>query len=171
MAADWEKLGEEIADPNILIAEVDCTSDDADEICEENNIQGFPTLKYGDGLALEDYQGGRDFDDLFSFAKQGLKPSCSPRNIDLCSEEQKSIIDKFMAMSIEALEQVIETVDDKLDDLDTELETSTDKLQETYTQLLESKNLEQQQVKDDADYSTLKAVLAKQMKNGSNDEL
>jgi hypothetical protein len=36
---------------------------------------------------------------------------------------------------------------------------------------MEKKNLAQKQAKADADYSTLKVVLAKQTKNGSNDEL
>mmetsp|Transcript_11804 Transcript_11804/g.22105 ORF Transcript_11804/g.22105 Transcript_11804/m.22105 type:complete len:222 (-) Transcript_11804:60-725(-) len=171
MAADWEKLGEEITDPNVLIAEVDCTSDKADEICEENDIQGFPTLKYGDAFALEDYSGERDFEELLSFAKSELKPFCSPGNIDLCDDEQKSIIDKFMAMSMDELEQAVEDIEDKLDDLDSELEENTDKLQEEYVQLMEKKNLAQKQAKVDANYSTLKIALAKQMKNRSSDEL
>ena len=57
-------------------------------------VQGFPTIKYGDPSALEDYQGGRDYDSLKKFA-DGLKPTCSPANIDLCDEEQTAEIKKL----------------------------------------------------------------------------
>jgi hypothetical protein len=143
MAADWEKLSEEITDDNILIAEVDCTSEKSEEVCEDNNVQGFPTLKFGDALSLEEYDGERDFEELLSFAKSSLKPTCSPRNVDLCSEDEKSVIDKFMAMSLEELEEVLEKVEDIFDSLDASLEKSTDELQEKYSKLMEQKSIVQ----------------------------
>lgn len=171
MAGDWERLGKEITDSNIVIAEVDCTSEVAEEICEENNVQGFPTLKYGDGLSLEDYQGSRDFDEMLVFAKNHLKPTCSPRNVDLCGEEEKAIIDKFMAMSYEELEKVMEDVEDNLDDLDAALEEETQKLQDEYAQIMQKKNIEIKKAKEDANYSTMKVVLSKLQNSKANDEL
>jgi glutathione peroxidase-family protein len=54
MASDWEKLAEDYKDhATILIAEVDCTLEENDELCEENSIQGFPTLKYGSTFFLD----------------------------------------------------------------------------------------------------------------------
>jgi len=43
--------------PDLLIAEVDCTAEESESICEENGIEGFPTLKYGDADFLESYEG------------------------------------------------------------------------------------------------------------------
>lgn len=54
MAADWEKLAEEITDPNVMIAEVDCTAEDSEQVCDENGVEGFPTLKFGDSSFLDD---------------------------------------------------------------------------------------------------------------------
>merc|ERR1711977_690883 len=58
-------------------------------LCEEHGVQGFPTIKWGDPSALETYEGGRDYDALKKFAKDNLKPMCSPANIDLCDDEEK----------------------------------------------------------------------------------
>jgi len=68
MAPDWEKLADDWAGHEVgLIAEVDCTTD-GKPLCDQNGVKGFPTLKYGDPSALEDYQGGRTFNDLAEFA-------------------------------------------------------------------------------------------------------
>ena len=53
MAADWEKLADEVTDPNIMIAEVDCTAEDSEQVCDENDVEGFPTLKFGDSAFLD----------------------------------------------------------------------------------------------------------------------
>merc|ERR1712098_608731 len=70
----------------ILIADVDCTAAGKD-LCNEIGVRGYPTIKHGDPSGLEDYKGGRDFSALKKFA-EGMKPSCSPANIDLCDAEQ-----------------------------------------------------------------------------------
>ena len=47
VAQDWIKLSEIMRDENVLIAEVDCTAEDSEETCDENDVEGFPSLKYG----------------------------------------------------------------------------------------------------------------------------
>ena len=54
MAADWEKLADEITDPNVMIAEVDCTAEDSEQVCDDNGVEGFPTLKFGESSFLDD---------------------------------------------------------------------------------------------------------------------
>merc|ERR1712039_1107536 len=81
-----------------LIADVDCTAD-GKALCEEVGVQGFPTIKWGDPSALEDYKGGRDYAALESFAKENLKSVCSPTNLHLCDEKRKQEISALQSMS------------------------------------------------------------------------
>merc|ERR1719262_1866331 len=108
MKPAWDKLMAEYKDhASILVADVDCTAE-GKSLCDESGVQGFPTIKYGDPSALEDYEGGRDFDELESFAKENLKPLCSPKNIDLCDAEKKTQIEGYMKMDASALTAEIE---------------------------------------------------------------
>ena len=72
-----------------LVGDVDCTAA-GKPLCDSNGVQGFPTIKWGDPSALEDYQGGRDFDSLKKHAETKLKPSCSPTNLHLCDDAKKA---------------------------------------------------------------------------------
>jgi len=56
-----------------LVAEVDCTTTDGEPLCSEFGIQGYPTLKWGDPSDLQDYQGGRSYEELRQFADENLK--------------------------------------------------------------------------------------------------
>lgn len=55
-----------------LVADVDCTTE-GQPLCDENGVQGFPTLKWGDASDLQDYQGGRSYEELKKFADENLK--------------------------------------------------------------------------------------------------
>merc|ERR1712232_1145818 len=89
-----------------FVASVDCTAG-GKPLCDSNGIQGFPTLKWGDPNALEDYQGGRSLDALKSFATENLKPVCSVSNIDLCDDE-KNFSDEVSKLQ-KAYEKLMET--------------------------------------------------------------
>merc|ERR1719453_2190062 len=89
-----------------LVGDVDCTAA-GKPLCDSNGVQGFPTIKWGDPSALEDYQGGRDFDSLKKHADEKLKPMCSPTNIDLCDDDKKAEIKKFQDMSADDLDAAI----------------------------------------------------------------
>ena len=92
MKPAWDKLMDAFADSKTaLVGDVDCTAA-GKPLCDSNGVQGFPTIKWGDPSALEDYQGGRDFDGLKKFADENLKPMCSPSNIDLCDDDKKKQI-------------------------------------------------------------------------------
>merc|ERR1719446_306207 len=108
MKPAWDKLMKKYkGHKTALVGDVDCTSD-GKPLCEEHGVQGFPTIKWGDPSALEDYDGGRDFEELETFAKENLKPMCSPSNIDLCDADKKAQIEAFMAMSMEDIDKQIE---------------------------------------------------------------
>merc|ERR1719375_1461980 len=109
MKPAWDKLIKKYAgSASALVADVDCTAE-GKPLCEEHGVKGFPSIKWGDPSALEDYEGGRDYDALKAFAKENLKPVCSPANIDLCDEAKKKEIAKFEAMSADDLAKEIET--------------------------------------------------------------
>merc|ERR1719463_709911 len=122
-----------------LIADVDCTAE-GKPLCEEVGVQGFPTIKWGDPANLEDYQGGRDYDALKAFAKENLKPMCSPANIDLCDEDKKKEIAAFQAMSEEDLAKQIEEKKAEIKTAEETFEKEVKALQDTYSQLQKDKD-------------------------------
>merc|ERR1711934_625709 len=91
-----------------LVADVDCTVHQ--DLCGKHGVQGYPTIKYGDPNNMEDYQGGRSFDDLQTFAKENLGPSCGPANLDLCDAEQKKAVEEAMALYEQLMKEKDETI-------------------------------------------------------------
>jgi len=130
-----------------LIADVDCTAE-GKPLCESNGVQGFPTIKWGDPSALEDYKGGRDYEALKKFAKENLKPMCGPANLDLCDEEKKKKITDLQALSSADLTKQIEDKKAEMKTLEETFETEVKKLQESYEQLQKDKEKTIKDVKD-----------------------
>jgi len=122
-----------------LIADVDCTAD-GKPLCEQVGVQGFPTIKWGDASSLEDYSGGRDYDALKKFAKENLKPMCSPANLDLCDDEKKKQITDLQAMPAADLTAEIEKKKEEMKTLETTFEEEVKTLQATYEQLQKDKD-------------------------------
>merc|ERR1712032_693992 len=83
---------------------------------------GFPCIKYGDPSDLQDYDGGRDFKALKKFA-DGLGPLCSPKNIDLCSEEKKTQIKEYMAMGAAKLDELVSSKEAEMKKLQSDFDT------------------------------------------------
>jgi len=105
-----------------LVADVDCTAD-GKSLCDEIGVQGFPTIKHGDPADLQDYQGGRTFDDLQTFAKSNLGPQCGPKYLDLCDDAKKAEIEKFSAMSASELDNFILAGTTKIEELEAAFKT------------------------------------------------
>mmetsp|Transcript_61595 Transcript_61595/g.107100 ORF Transcript_61595/g.107100 Transcript_61595/m.107100 type:complete len:136 (-) Transcript_61595:223-630(-) len=104
MKPDWDKLiGDFAESPTSLVADVDCTTDGGKDLCEKHGVRGYPTIKYGDPSDLKDYNGGRSYDALKKFADENLGPTCGPANMDLCDDETKVKIEKYLKMSIDKL--------------------------------------------------------------------
>merc|ERR1712224_583298 len=101
---------------------------------------GFPTIKWGDASNLEDYEGGREYDDLKKFAKENLKPMCSPSNLDLCDDEKKAEIKKFSDMSDADLEAAIAAKKKEIEAAEEAFNTGLKGLQETYEKLQKDKD-------------------------------
>lgn len=129
MKPDWDELGEKYAkSKKVLIADVDCTADPNKELCEEQGVKGYPTLKYytpGDKIGTV-YEGSRDLPDLKAFVKT-LGPACGPNHQKRCDETQLAELEGYMAMATEDLQA-------KYDEATGELKTA----EETHTELLKS---------------------------------
>merc|ERR1719326_1609063 len=135
MKPDWDKLMAEFKDSKTaLVADVDCTAG-GKTLCNEVGVRGYPTIKYGDPNALEDYKGGRGYDQLKKFAEENLGPTCGPANLDLCNAEKKAEIEKFQAMPAEELSKSIEDKKAEMKTLEETFETEVKKLQENYEKM------------------------------------
>jgi hypothetical protein len=138
MKPAWDSLMEEFADSKTaVIADVDCTVEEA--LCADHGVQGYPSIKHGSPDALEDYNGGRDLDALKEFAATNLGPSCSPDNLDLCSDEQKKAISDASALSQEDRDAKIAAGEKAMADAETTFTTEVEKLQKNYEALMEDK--------------------------------
>jgi len=129
-----------------LIADVDCTAA-GKPLCETHGVRGFPTLKWGDASAMEKYEGGRDYEALKKFAKENLKPMCSPANLDLCNDEKKKEIEEMQKIPLAELAEKIDAAKKKIADLEETFTTETKALQETYTTLQKDKDATIEEVK------------------------
>jgi len=69
LAQTWELLGKKFLNRDgIKIAKIDCTQTDNREFCNEQEIEGFPSLfLYKDGQKISEYRGSRELDDLYDF--------------------------------------------------------------------------------------------------------
>lgn len=89
-----------------LVADVDCTAE-GKSLCQKVGVKGYPSIKYGDPNDLQEYNGGRTFEELQDFALENLGPSCGPEHLDLCDEEKKALLTKYMAMPRDELEGMV----------------------------------------------------------------
>jgi len=138
MKPAWDALMEEFKDSKTaLVADVDCTVEET--LCSQHGVQGYPTIKYGSPDALEDYNGGRDLEELKTFAAENLGPTCGPDNIDLCSAEQKETIATLQAMSKDERAAKIADGEKKIADAESLFSSEVEKLQAKYEELTKEK--------------------------------
>jgi hypothetical protein len=171
MKPAWDKLMKKYeGSATALVADVDCTAE-GKPLCETAGIEGFPTIKWGDPSALEDYDGGRDFSDLEAFATENLKPLCSPLNIDLCDDDKKKQITDLQAMSSGELDTLIEEKESSLKEAEATFDAEVQKLQEKYEALEKEKTATQKAIKESG-LGLMKSVKAfKASSSGSEEEL
>jgi len=159
MKPAWDKLTKDFADSKSAgVFDVDCTAA-GKPLCDSNGVRGFPTIKYGDPNSLEDYEGGRTYDDLKAFCDENLKPSCSPANIELCDDDKKAEIEKFSSMSAGDLDAAIATKSEELETAEKTFKSEVEKLQKKYESLQSDKETAMQAVKDSG-LGLMKAVAA-----------
>jgi len=161
MKPAWDKLMTEFKDSKTaLVADVDCTASGKD-LCSDVGVRGYPTIKHGDPNNLEDYKGGRDFDSLKKFAEENLGPTCGPANLDLCSAENKALIEQFSKMSESDLASAIKEKTDAAEKMETDFKELVEGLQKQYTEANEKKDKDVEELKNSG-LGLMKAVSAHQ---------
>jgi len=146
MKPDWDKLSDIFANNKVLIADVDCTTEE--ELCQRFGVQGYPTLKYfKDASRLgEDYEGGRDLSDLQSFVSKELDqgPACSLGSKEECDAETLVLLEESENMSkgerstkIAELEGQVTEKEEAVED---DIEFDEDQIDEIKLEVKEIKN-------------------------------
>jgi|UPI000581B32A protein disulfide-isomerase-like protein len=172
MAEDWEELAEIWKDHEVgLVAEVDCTVEE--QLCEELEVTGFPTLMYGDAMSLELYEGPRDLETLKAFAEENIaKPICSVRNLDSCGDEVQKVIADLQTKSREELEEAAAAVDAKLEASQAEFDEGLEEINDQYEKMVESYNEKVDEIHEKSNYKWVKQILSSfEDEEGAEDEL
>ena len=109
MKPDWDKLGSKYADSSVVIADADCTKEQA--LCSDYGVQGYPTIKYftaetgKDGAA---YNSGRDYDSLEKFVEETLSKSCDVDDTENCDEKEVKFIAKMKGKGTDGVAKELE---------------------------------------------------------------
>jgi ribosomal protein S20 len=139
MKPDWDKLMKEYeGSSTVLIADVDCTTG-GKELCNSVGVRGYPTIKSGDPNDLQDYKGGRSFNDLKKHA-ESLGPTCGPANLDLCDAEKKAKIEEFLALSAEKRAEMIKEKEAESEKLESDFKAFVEDLNKQYKEESEKKD-------------------------------
>jgi len=131
MKPAWDKLILEYnGSKSIFVGDVDCTAGGKSK-CEEVGVRGYPTIKWGDPNDLQEYKGGRSYDELKKFAS-GLQPLCGPYHLDKCDEEKKAEIAKLQAMPKEEREALIKEKEETVSKLEADFQKFQEGLNTQY---------------------------------------
>lgn len=170
MAPAWEQLAADYEGSDItLIAEVDC--EEEEELCETFEVQGFPTIHYGDVNEVQDYTGGRDYESMSKFAKENLeKPICSIHNIDACEEETKEAIRKLETKSAGELHAMVEEFEKGAEEADAVLQAEIERLEEEYNNAVAAHQEHVGTLKKKSHYTHIMALIGK-MEETAEEEL
>lgn len=118
MVPDFEQLKKEFADtPNVMIADVDCTAG-GQGTCQEHGVQGYPTMKILVDGKMEEYNGGRSFNDMKREvgSKLNPRPACSLESKDACSPEAREVLEMSEKMSKAERKTKIKEVEQEITD-------------------------------------------------------
>merc|ERR1719207_234534 len=170
MKPAWDSLAQSYkGSDKVVVADVDCTADNAKALCERFGVEGFPTIKYFNppDEEGEDYSGGRGFDELKAFAEK-LGPGCSASTIENCTEEQKAEIAEVQKMAPEKISEEIETIKKTIKDAEEAHEKLLEGLQAQYEK--SNKGVEELKATSKPRLKLLKAASAPAGGAGGKDE-
>merc|ERR1719336_1046337 len=104
MKPAWDELGKLYKkSKDVVIADVDCTVHQ--QLCSQNGVRGYPTIKYYIAGTPNDYQGGRDIGSLKSHVENKMGPPPPPCNVkkmeESCSKREIKFIKSITADNLE----------------------------------------------------------------------
>jgi len=170
MKPSWDKLAADYANSDkVIVADVDCTGA-GEPLCSRFNVEGFPTIKVFNppDEEGEDYEGGRDLEDLEEFAKT-LGPGCSANALENCSDEQKEELKAVIEMSEADRDAEYTALKTKLADMEEAHDTLLKSLQAQYEESQEAVEAAKKESKPRL--KLLKAAGAKAAESANKDEM
>jgi len=145
----WEELSEKFeSSKSKLIGEIDCTSEEAKELCTDMGVTSYPTLKFGDVFQLQDYEGPRDVESLKKFSDKQLKPTCGVNHVQLCDKATRKEIRRLKKLSLDELDEELATKTETLNAVDKNKEEFTANLEATYEEAMATKDAQIKEIKD-----------------------
>ncbi|CAL1158376.1 unnamed protein product [Cladocopium goreaui] len=123
LASKWNK-----PDSNAVIVDVDCTTDDAKDLCNKYGVQGYPTLKYFSPTTSKDgdvYEDARDLKAMNKFVKRASKLPCVPDSGENCDKKDTAYIEEIKDMTPESLQEAKSKMQKELDDLEADYQASS----------------------------------------------
>ena len=115
--------------------------------------------RYGYTHDLQEYEGGRSFEELQAFAAT-LTPGCGPgEHLELCDEAQKADIAKYEAFSDAKLEAKVRKLEAEITAAESEFDVAVEALQGTYDDL-QQQHEDKSQAVQDSGFKLMKQILA-----------
>ena len=149
MAKAWNELAdyyEQMGNADVLIGSVDCTdSPNGKNLCMRFKLTGLPTLLYGttsyNGVYLDEYGGGKSFEELKSFANKELVPKCLPGSLDACTSEERTQMETYLSMSYTEINEKIHSLEMQLQGARDTFKEKKGELQKYHDRKLSEKEL------------------------------
>jgi len=114
---------------NAMIADVDCTTDEAKSLCETYGVQGYPTIKYfapGVSELGENYEESREYKDLVKFVKKKSKKPCAPDTEENCDKKDKAFLEEIKDLDAAKLAEMKGGFDKEIADLTAQHKEASD---------------------------------------------
>ena len=168
MKPAWDSLMKEYeSSETILVADVDCINAGKD-LCQKNGVKGFPSVKFGNAVDLEDYKGARDLEALQEFVSS-LGPQCNPSTYEHCSEEQTLEIKILRKTNKDELQKMVSVYDTEKESIQKTFKENVANLQSAYEQMVESKDLQQKLLDKTINIKMARMVLNSQETTGNTE--
>ncbi|KAE8348226.1 protein disulfide-isomerase [Aspergillus coremiiformis] len=111
LAPKYEEAATELKGKNIPLVKVDCTAEE--DLCKDQGVEGYPTLKLFRGLgSVKPYQGARQTEAIVSYmVKQSLPAisSVSTENLEEIKTMDKIVVIGYIASDDQAANEVFAT--------------------------------------------------------------
>jgi thioredoxin-like negative regulator of GroEL len=165
MAPAWEQLASDYEKSTItLIAQVDCTEEE--DLCANFEVQGFPTLLWGDVSDLNDYSGPRDYESFKEFSELHLTTEiCNIHNLEACSQEEKNVIAELKKKSTIELDEIMQEFETETEEADALFQAEAERIENMYENVVTAHAETLESLKKEKNYAHVMAILATKHNN------